>query len=80
MTEVEWNEMSNQQRYEYVSAGEIKVEQYLGFRGDSKVNDDSAKAYLCFIAYSNGVQLSNNCDTKEEALQEAADNMKALAT
>ena len=80
MTQEEWNEMSNQQRHEYLSAGEIKIEKQIVFRADSKVNDDDEKAVLCFTAHCRGIQISNRHDTNTAAMEEAVANINALAT
>ncbi len=79
MNQKKWDEMTDQQKHDYLSTGEIKIAKRIGVRADSKVNSDEP-AVICFLAYCNDIQVSNEHETSTGAMEEAIANIKALAT
>ena len=78
MTQKEWNEMSNPQRHEYLSDGEIEIKKQLAADAKAKVNDVKVRAY--YSAFCRDVQISHWHESNTDAMEEATNFMKELAT
>ena len=78
MTQDEWDRMTNLQRHEYLSAGEIEIKKQTALNGKAKVgSSDAVKVYSS--AHCRGVQVSQWHEIETEALQEAEDFIEGLS-
>ncbi|WP_440999876.1 hypothetical protein [Fodinibius sp. SL11] len=77
MTQVKWDEMSKEEKAEYLrqAGSEIKSQQFLD--GSKKVGDNSAvsRKYKMIMG---GVSMSGWCDTEEQAKEEGQQNFKSF--
>lgn len=78
MTQDLWDKMSNKQRHDYLSAGEVIIKMQTGLRTDAKIGDPDMFA-TTFAASCRGVQISSWCETNEDAMKEASAYMESLA-
>lgn len=77
MTQKNWEDMSNQQRYDYLSDGEIIIKKQAGLRRDAKIGDDNM-VVISFAASCLGVQISHWCETNLDAMKQAVEFMESL--
>ncbi|MBM7070927.1 hypothetical protein JQC92_02575 [Shewanella sp. 202IG2-18] len=77
ITQEQWNAMNDLQRYEYLSDGDIFIHKQVGIRADSKVNDDNS-CVVSFVAFCNGVRVSNEQPTNTAAMKQATQFIESL--
>jgi len=78
MRKEEWDNLTDQQKYDVILSGTWTVQSQMGIDAKSKVGDPSA-AFIAYAAFSDDVQLSDWKETKLEAVEEAVSNVKRLA-
>lgn len=78
MTQQEWDEMTDQQKYDTILAGTWSIQARMGVDANAKVGDKGA-AFTLYAMFSDKIQISDWCETKVEAAKEAASNVSGMA-
>ena len=78
MTKQEWEEMTDQQKYDAILAGTWSVQSRMGIDANSKVGDSGA-AFMAYATFSDDIQISGWKETKLLAVEDAVSNVKELA-
>ena len=77
MTKQEWDEMTDQEKYDAILAGTWSVQSRMGIDPSSKVGDLGA-AVKVYATFSDDIQISGWKETKLQAVEEAVSNVKDL--
>ncbi len=78
MTQEQWDKMTDKEKFDFFSEGEISVQKQVGIRADSKVNDTDC-CVVSFTAYCRNVQISDGQETNTAAMKQAADYIESLS-
>ena len=74
MTPKKWKAMTSQERYDFLSAGDLKIKTITGLDGSAKVNSDHP-VITSYVASVGGVTLSHPWESREQAVRQAENNI-----
>lgn len=76
MTQEEFDNLTDHEKYLYFEGHEIEVDKYLEIHPDPET--DEFKGHHCYIAYCRDIQVSTGFDTEDGAFRDAMQNIKSL--
>lgn len=71
----QWNNATQREKAEYLLGNDVVLKTLTGMRADAKVNDPEP-CITVFTAHVGVVQITEPCDTRLEALEQAVETLR----